>query len=55
MRLEQWKMTFRERRALRRVHFAPDDFDNDRTDRATMIGALVVLVLFMGGLWLLAR
>lgn len=48
VRMEEFRM--------RRRHSAPcEEFDNDRTDRATILGALIVLGLLIGGLWWLGR
>lgn len=56
MWVEVTGMTGRDDRlARRRAQFNPDAFDNDRTDRATMVGALIVLGLLIGGLWWLGR
>lgn len=48
-------LTFRERRALRRSRFDPDAFDLDSSDRSTLLICVVILALFVGGLWLLGR
>lgn len=48
-------LTFRERRALRRIRFDPEAFDLDQSDRVTFIAGLLVLALLVGGLWLLGR
>lgn len=48
-------LTFRERRALRRVRFDPDAFDLDTSDRVVFAAGLIVLALLVGGLWLLGR
>ena len=47
------RMTAKERRALRWAQFDPDAFDLDPTDRTTIVGCVIVLVLFIGALWML--